>query len=299
MNILFSINDNYIEQIKVLIYSILAHNRDVKIIFYFIDGDLSEISKKIIQECVGDGKAEVRFVQIDNQMFAKAPKRKNISVETYYRLLAFELLPEVNKVLYLDADILVTGSLKRLYNKDISKVCIAGVLDQGEVQKDKKHKIQLGLNPNSNYINAGVLLMNLERIRKIKTKEEIFDFITKKQQKLKYQDQDIINAIYSDEIMLIETKYNQSPLYNSLDDFKKYYSKKRRYPVIIHYMGEKTKPWNEKKYGYKYLRIYYAYCKMAGASKLLKKLILPMVLRPLAIVEQFEKECELERCYEE
>ena len=70
------------------------------------------------------------------------------------------------------------------------------------------------------------------------------------------------------------------------------FSTKRRYPTIIHYMGEETKPWKEKIYGYKYLRIYYGYCKEAGAKALVKKMTLPMLLRPLAVIRQREKAVE-------
>ena len=214
------------------------------------------------------------------------------SVETYYRLLAFELLPAVDKVLYLDADILVTGPLAKLYNKDISKVCVAAVPDQGLVQNDKRHKLQLGLKASDEYVNAGVLLMNLRRMRKIITGKAIFDFIEEKSHCLKYQDQDIINVLFRDELLLLEKKYNQSPLYEDKEDFRNYFSTKRRYPTIIHYMGEETKPWKETFYGYKYLRIYYGYCKEAGAKMLVKKMTLPMLLRPLAIIRQREKTVE-------
>lgn len=292
MNILFSINDNYIEHMKVLLFSILLHNRTEKLFFYFIDGNLSKENKNILEDFVGDYNAEIIFVPIDKDVFKNAPKRKNISVETYYRLLAFELLPEVDKILYLDADILVTGSLAKLYNKDISRVCVAAVSDQGLVQNDRRHKLQLGLKASDEYVNAGVLLMNLQRMRRSITGKTIFDFIEEKSHCLKYQDQDIINVLFRDELLLLEKKYNQSPLYEDKEDFRSYFSAKRRYPTIIHYMGEETKPWKEKIYGYKYLRIYYGYCKEAGAKALVKKMTLPMLLRPLAIIRQREKAVE-------
>ena len=294
MNILFSIDDNYIEHIKTLIFSIMIHNRKEKICFYFLDGNLSKESKSDLKQVILGYGAICRFVFVEKSVFEKAPERKNISKETYYRLLAFELLPEVDKILYLDADILVTGSLAKLYHRDITNACIGAVLDQGEVQTDRIHKMKLGLKKETGYVNAGVLLMNLDRIRKTVTEKDIFDFIANNHHNLKYQDQDVINVMFEGEILLLEKNYNQSPLYESVEDFKAYYSFKRKYPTIIHYMGERTKPWKEWFYGYKYLRIYYGYCKRAGCEKLAQKLILPMLLIPLAVARQYHQEREME-----
>ncbi len=298
MNLLLAINDDYIEQTIVLLFSIFKNNKNEKLFFYFLDGRLSKKNKRRIVGFVRKNGGCVRFVPVNNVAFKNAPQRKNISVETYYRLLAFELLPQVDKILYLDADILVTGSLKNLYQTDIEEKCIAGVQDQGDVQRDKLHKQRLGLSASAPYINGGVLLMNLKRLRSVASTEKILEYIESMKDVLKYQDQDVVNGMFADEIKIVPKKYNMSPLYSDKKDFQDYFLKKRKYPTVIHYMGEKTKPWKESFYGYKYLRIYYGYCKMAGNDYLVSKLRNAMLLRPIAIVKQYEKDCGMEVKYE-
>ncbi len=300
MNILMSINDNYIEQALVLINSILIHNYNSFCKFYFLNQNLSVEGQEKIKHYIEKHDARFIPVYVETTVFESAPGRSDISVETYFRLLAFKLLPKVNKILYLDADMLVTENLEELYNTDISDKCIAGVRDQGEVQNDKYHKARIGLKGNFIYINGGVLLMNLERIRKKFKEEQIYALINYKKKYLIYQDQDIVNILFRDEILILPVKYNQAPLYQGVCDFKKYIFEeavnREKLPTIIHYMGEKTKPWNNRFYGYKYFRVYYKYCKaVPEISGLKKKMYCNLMRRPVALLNQYFTEIVVER----
>ena len=122
---------------------------------------------------------------------------KYISASTYIRLNLPSIFPKMDKLLYLDGDIVITGDLGELYNVDISHKAMAGVLDYGMcVDSLKWQAIDYIHNTlpsfDTEYINAGVLLMNLSELRKIgfentcqKLYDERTDFI--------FADQDIVN----------------------------------------------------------------------------------------------------------
>jgi len=281
-----SIDDNYIEQAMVLFRS-LADNHDCNIAVIIFNAGLSAKNKEMLQ-CILDGYGyKLQYVSVDKELFRDAPKRINISVETYFRLLAFELLPNVDKVLYLDADIVVDGSLEKLWNLDMGEYCIAGVADQGNVQEDTYHRAILGLKRRSVYINGGVLLMDLNNIRGKISVDDILKYIAEMGGRLKYQDQDVVNVLFEDEILYLPAKYNCTPLYKNTRDFTSYYCypQKRKRPCIIHYMGG-AKPWRDF-YGYKYFKEYKKYCYKTKCRKLKWKMLLNSILRPIALMIQY------------
>lgn len=284
-----AINDNYLDQIKVLLKS-LFDNNDTNIEIIIFDANLSGHSKAHIKRDINRYGYKLRFVSVDKKLFQNAPKRQNISIETYFRLLAFELLHDIKKVLYLDADIVVDGSLNELWGIDMKDYCIAGVADQGTVKNDLYHRASLGLKKDSIYINGGVLLMNLENIRKKISINKIFTFIDIMGDRLKYQDQDMINVLFEDDILYLPTKFNCAPIYKDDKEFIDYYChpEKRKKPVIIHYIGE-TKPWKAF-CGYKYFWEYRKYCKKTECRTLKKKILLNCIRRPFSLIMKYYDE---------
>lgn len=284
-----AINDDYLEQTEVLLKS-LFDNNDENIEIIILDSDLSKHSKMIIKRILERYGYGLRFVSVDKNMFRNAPKRQNISIETYFRLLAFDLLYDIKKILYLDADMIIDGSLKELWETNIDDHCIAGVADQGTVQNDLYHRAGLGLKKDSVYINGGVLLMNLENMRKRLSVDKIFSFIDIMGDRLKYQDQDVINVLFEDDILPLPIKFNCAPIYKNGQDFIEHYfhPRKRIKPIIIHYMGE-MKPWKDF-YGYKYFWEYSKYCNRAECRILKRKILLNCIRRPFSLIMQYHDE---------
>lgn len=289
MNILMAINDNYVEQAMVLFRSLYDHYID-KVNVFIMDSELSFQNKKKIKVSLGRYGYVTKFVFVDKKIFMNAPKRENISIETYFRLLAFVLLPEVEKILYLDADIIINDSIEELWNIDMDNYCIAGVADQGTVQEDMYHRALWGMKKTSTYINGGVLIMNLVNIRKKISLNMLLDYMDRMRGKLKYQDQDIINVIFENDILYLPQKYNYTPIYQSKKDFvlSCFPLQKKIKPSIIHYMGD-MKPWYDY-YGYKYFKEYKKYCRKTRGVKLKKRIERNNIRRPISLVFQFYRE---------
>jgi len=180
----------------------------------------------------------------------------------YLRLLAYEILPqEIDRVLYLDPDILVINPVDSLYYSDLEGRLWAACSHAGPIV-DEINRARLQMPEEVRYFNSGVLLMDLRRQRKELKSSDIFDYAGRYRNRLMLPNQDILNGLYSDKILeLDELLYNydvrKSRWYllatngESDDDWV------AGHTVILHFCG-KHKPWSK---GYSgRFRFLYKYC---------------------------------------
>lgn len=253
MNILVSLNSNYIYPLCVMFNSIAKTNPGESFDIYVAYSSLTENDFAKMEKALEGTESRIHRVYVDDKIFADAPILSRTSKETYYRLLIGDILPQdVDKILYLDPDIVINKNLEEFYNTDLTgKVVAAGPHIYGAFEKI--NLLRMCMSKKSHYINAGVLLINLEEWRKTVTLQQIFDYITKNIKKLILSDQDVINGMFYDRTLYIDER-----IYN-LDEktFMKYsrFSVKKRIDldwvrkntVIIHFNG-KLKPWKEASY---------------------------------------------------
>ena len=174
--------------------------------------------------------------------------------ETYYRILLPEILPEAQKVLYLDCDLIVRANLSELWETNIEGCAFACVKDRKDNIKERVKT--LGYSQQDSYFNSGVTLMNLDFLRDFGFSEKAFAFISSKRHLLKYVDQCVINAVCHGYFKELSIKWNMMvPFFMKLppvveeqrENLEKYISN----PYIIHYTTE-YKPWfKECKHPYK------------------------------------------------
>ena len=271
MNVLVSIDNNYMEQLIVMLNSLFIHNK-CKIEIYLMYGSLTKSAISKISTFVSKKGNRIHTIKVEEGLFKNSPKRSHTSIETYYRLLAFQILEEhVEKILYLDPDIIVTGSLKQLYATDLSERCFAGVPDYGINKLYPVQKRSIGMPMKYQYVNAGMLLMNLKLIRQKITIEKLFTFIEKNGNRFKLQDQDVINAYFYKDIIYIPAKYNQDIWYHNFFDIITYPLRQFipiNTPIVIHYMGSEYKPWKKNGFGGKRIKEYQQYCAIEEVSYL-------------------------------
>ena len=243
MNFLFCINNKYCDVIKPVIYSILEHNSGNHC-FYFIYADVSDYNQqKIISYTESLGCLAV-FRKFDKDIRCLPINGNNWSVEVYFRLFACYLLHDVDKVLYLDGDIICTGGLTELYQmNDI--LCAVENDDQSAC-------CRLNLPKGQRYYNAGVLMMNLQKMRDLYSEDAILTDLFELKDRLLFQDQDFINVKYGGVIRSVSKVYNYMI---SVAEVNQNYSKESS-PILIHYVMEK--PWNVKfpyKTDYPYIKL--------------------------------------------
>lgn len=269
MNLLVTLDSHYIKPLKIMLTSLFANNPGETFHVYLMHSSIKEGEIAEIAEFVEGYGQKLFELKIDNTYFENAPVVLHYTKEMYYRLLAYKFLPpELDRILYLDPDILVINPVRELYELPLEGYLYAAayhnVLPVKEINRIRLYPYEINA-----YFNSGVLLMNLELQRKLIDEKAIYHFVDKNRTKLIMPDQDVINALYSKQIKCIDEK-----LYNYDVRYYKYYKVMSnhtcdmdyilRNTVFLHFCG-KRKPWN-KGYSGQFHALYKHYEKLAIPS---------------------------------
>lgn len=244
MNIAFSSDNNYAPYLSISILSILKKNKDIEIHFYILDFGIKENNKKIIEDIIKIYNKKIKFIPISEKDFSNFPITiYYISSATYARLNIAEYIPNIDKLIYIDVDTLTNGSLKELWNTDINQHALAACKDFFIEIDYPEYKSKIGLESYC-YFNAWVLLINMNRWRSLNVLEKSLKWLDKYKNTIEYQDQDILNGIFKDEVKFINTRFNFTS--SECGHIKHTKDREIRFPVIIyHYIGP-NKFWKEK-----------------------------------------------------
>lgn len=261
MKVAFSSDSNYVIPATVAITSFLENNKESRIEIYllYIDGALQETDLTKLKNKVESYQALFFPLMVDKKVLMEMPVLRH-GLSTYLRILLPQLLPEIDKILYLDVDLIVERSLLDLYNMDLTGYQLAAVPDLETLVPD--FLASIGFKRDGFYFCAGILLMNLKELRKIDLVEKTKDYILKYGDKIVHSDQDILNCICT-RIKYLSPKYNLIKAYYVHPKCNLLWSKEdikeaQQTPCIIHYLGA-IKPWMylsthpKKKNWYKYL----------------------------------------------
>lgn len=258
--VVLAADNGYAYPMIITIASILqcARPNTTYTFYLLISEDFTEKNKSMIARiCEINAKCNYHFIEMHDAYNDANLSIEHITKATYYRLKLPSLLPDVGKCIYLDVDIIVKNDLSALYRTCIDDKYIAGVRALGYLQSDKKieSKLQeLGIESLEQYVNAGVLLMNLAKMRRDNLEEKFENLL---ERNFASQDQDILNVTCYGRIRLIHFKFNamtKYPLYSDNAYKNTTYLQKwieqsewdnaRKNPAIIHY-ADKKKPWND------------------------------------------------------
>ncbi len=235
ISITFCISDNYAQHLAVAATSILLHTPGRAFRFHVLAKALSEDTRRRFAEMEARWEGRCRFVEhlIDPTRIERLPLNISfITHETYYRFLLAEILPEEHKTLYLDVDILAQDDLSPLWETDVAGFLFAAVPD--DERKAQGNLQRLGLKPTSCYVNAGVLLFNLDEIRAFGFGEKCFAVAERLGDKLFLGDQDAINVVAEGRIKRLPKRWNC---------FKPSWLPKGEHVAIRHFLTYLAKPW--------------------------------------------------------
>ena len=190
----------------------------------------------------------LKFLEIDLEILKDCPTNDKIhygNIMMYARILLPSMLPNLDKVIYLDCDLVVNKDLIDLWRTDVTDVAVAMAPDL--LCQDKGTLSRLGID--NNYLNSGVIVMNLDYWRKHDVQNRLLSYIIDKGNELIYNDQDALNVILQDERRQLPVKYNVTPYHyhKNLEYYpaklREEIQKSRLDPVIFHYLGP-VKPWS-------------------------------------------------------
>ena len=247
MNLLVTLNEAYLPYLNTLLISIIRNNPSCQFTVYLLHTSVSQTAVVQTKKILGEH-GNLVMIEATDHGLDNAPTTEQFPREMYYRIFASKYLPgDVDRVLYLDPDIIVNGSLAELYNIPLDGYYFAAASHNGKVMRFINGK-RLDLKKECPYINSGVLLMNLDLLRKEQKYEDVFAYIEKKKSKLLLPDQDVISGLYGERILKLDTY-----IYNMTDRLYRYdriLGKRRSFEwfkdnsVIFHYCG-KNKPWKK------------------------------------------------------
>lgn len=290
INIVFATDKNYIQHLCAALVSLLENNKNLSFDIYIISSGMSKKSYRNIQEITDKYNCRIKHIIISDELFVTlAVTHPYYPKGTYYRLLIPELI-DTKKILYLDSDIIVNGSIKELYEQDLEDYYVCAIEDPGFDRHD-----QLKMNKNSKYFNSGMMLINLALWKKSGLQKKVIDFIEKNPQSIWFPDQCGLNSVIDGKWKKVPLKYNQqssifTPSFEEKFDCfnKSELEEAKNNPVIIHYTGG-SKPWHSKnKHPYKYL--YWKYLKMTRYKHAIYADLMPMHLLKSIIPAELKKQ---------
>ncbi len=254
MDILVTFDENYILPFKTMLKSFVASNSDTKNTFWLIHGGIKEKHLQDLKKFCNSQKADFKHICISEKYFESAKITKRYPQSMYYRLLAAKILPKsLDRILYIDPDILVINNLKKLWEMEFPEGKVFAAASHAIIGNLTDNINKLRLDTDHSYFNTGVILMDLVKAREIVDMEEIIKNINESSDiELLLPDQDIFNSMYGkytieipDELYNYDVRFYTAYLLNSENKHDLDWVMKNT--CILHFCGKK-KPWRSRRY---------------------------------------------------
>ncbi len=215
--IVFSTDDNYIPYLDVAIASLIANaSKEYRYKIIVLNTGLCPENIAMVKQNQRPG-FSIDFVDISTHVQELKAYFKDVyhfSIVTYYRLFIASLFPQYDKILYLDCDIVVLGDISELYNTALGENILGAAPEQyvqNTAEFRKYAEIALGVDPDG-YVNAGVLVMNLEAFRKNQIEKKFVKLITQYDFDLLDPDQAYLNYLCRNKIHMLPNGWNKEPM---------------------------------------------------------------------------------------
>ena len=252
INIVFASDNNYAQHTAVAMASVLVNTKvPQKIQFYLIDDEIQQENKEKIIKTVQNLGGNIEFIKIKNSKLEDCYVSGELSRASYFRLDIANILDEsIEKIIYLDCDLLVYDDIEKMWQLDmggkpVAATCDLGIMASARVRKQKNKFI--GLPFDAPYFNAGVLIMDLKKWRDGNYAEAIIALAT--QNKYPNHDQDALNKFFMNNWQEIPLRWDViPPVFNlflkivTKPDLRKKAIEAKLNPAIFHYAGG-YKPW--------------------------------------------------------
>lgn len=246
-HVLCCINDAYAQHCAVLLVSLFENNKDLSFHIHIFGFTIGDESCRKLEETVRSYGQEISVCVIERpQMALPNIKGHYISAETYMRLFVPPCLDgSIKKILYLDVDMVVVGSVRELFSVPLSDNLLAAVMDAPREGRNER----LGIPSQFGYFNAGLQLINVEKWKELDMTRKCNEFMRTKSHLIVMHDQDVLNALAYDKWLRLPPKWN---IFNAffLHPASKIFTDKYGCEVeksmkdvrIVHFCGP-VKPW--------------------------------------------------------
>lgn len=264
-------DNNYAMPLAVTARSVLENlSCDYQIQLFIIDGGIDDANKHKIEQSLNLNRCQIEFIprpdflltvvqDVVNYLSKVTPEElQHItgSVAAYYRLFITELLPNsIDRVIYLDCDLVVNADLSKLWEADFNDAYILAVQDMWVpyVSSIKGVPYQkLGISAGSKYFNSGVMVIDLQKWRADDMTTKAIEYLKTYQHDIRAHDQDVLNGLFADRWGELDPSWNLTPaiidLFSSWQESpfsEAEYHQLIDCPSIIHFATNR-KPWNSR-----------------------------------------------------
>lgn len=256
MNIVFATSDLYSKPAHITLKSLFVNNENVdEITVYYIENGLTNESKSRLEKLANEHNRRIVFIPMP-EWLNKITGFIRTNVIAYTYCYFQDILPQdVEKVLLLEGDTIVTSDLSEFYNIDIENYYLAATDDL----QSKWCKQRVGIQPSSVYFNSGVMLLNLSKMRKDDITKKITSLIKSGKAKFLYEVQDEMNVLLEGKVKIIPPKFNCTTAIFLFDykNMKRYrhpttyckaedFEEARKHPIVVHFTKNQiiqSRPW--------------------------------------------------------
>ena len=235
--IFLSSDNNYAPLVATTMASILANTKSF-IEFYVLDGGIFPGNvEKIKSLKTSFDNFSIEFIKIDyDKYFKDFNVRNHWTKAVYTRLLIPDIKPEIDRAIFMDVDVIVTGDINELFKVNLEGHTLAAAWEKwAEHGINLKHKIRMELSGTHKYFNAGVLLLDCKKWRNNNTLEKLFSIANKYKDRLDLQDQDMLNKCFDNNYKVLPEKYNYLTT--------NYYVYEKQSEYIIRHLTGNVRPW--------------------------------------------------------
>jgi lipopolysaccharide biosynthesis glycosyltransferase len=248
MDIAFAFDEGYADHAQVAIESILdCHGHRDDLTFWLLTTSQVTADRAESLRDQAEGRARLEFLAVDDRYRSLPASQldlcRYISTAMYLRLFLPQLLPSrVDRLLYLDADVLVNGDLAALWDVPLGDAPLAAVRDNLARSMGYEGGVP-GAGPevrgSAPYFNSGVLLMNLPAWRRLEITDRCLRYLVEHRDRLRFPDQDALNLVCYDRWVRLKSIWNDTILWwLKADD----HATVRQSVRITHFVGP-VKPW--------------------------------------------------------
>lgn len=252
-HVVCTFDDGYVKYCVVMLTSLFDNNPSENFNIHIIAESLTQQSQELLRQTTAKYSQDITFHFVGKELIEALPMRTDgyITIATYFRCFIPIILPEnIDRVLYIDCDLIVRDSLAPLFALDLEGLAMCAVEDCDSQLEGKLSRF--GIPENYTYFNAGVLMINLDYWRKNDVINRLLTWISipENSEKIALYDQDLMNAVLYDEVKLLPARWNMQDIMlrrkrHSRKENDEAIDREMPHTVIAHFTGPR-KPWTEK-----------------------------------------------------
>ncbi|MBC2606932.1 glycosyltransferase family 8 protein [Pelagicoccus albus] len=271
INVACACDNSFAMPLAVMVRSILdTLSCSEKIELFVLDGGVSPENKKKVLSSWEAHRVDVNWLSPELSDISGLRVSGHVNLLTYFRILLPRMLPErVERVIYLDCDMVVRKDLSVLWDTPLGDYALCAVQDMTVPVMNASEGLEnyemcrpflsldvplntyreLSISPTCKYFNAGLLFINLKMWRKERIAERVLSYLRNYNERIQFWDQDGLNAVLYNQWGELDLRWNQIPhiyrypswRHSPFDEVD--FELARNEPWIIHYAAS-DKPWN-------------------------------------------------------